>query len=168
MTQDFPNAMMHFNHFIRPHQQKIIHCDMLLLLMARGSGVLCAPNTQKIDIILPFLVNGDAIKPTNVGAILCQVKNDKTYADTPKPNLFKEMDPYEIGFLPAWALAVPLIKVFMALVSVKSVVDIVRHEPTETYNAVVYDIWIAGLSPEVYASITKANQSTWAATLAAT
>ncbi|KAF9490348.1 hypothetical protein BDN71DRAFT_1400269, partial [Pleurotus eryngii] len=168
MTQEFPKAMMHFNHFIRPHQQKIIHRDMLLLLMARGAGVLCAPNTRKIDIILPFLVDGDTIKPTNVGAILCQVKNDKSYTDTPEPELFKDMNPYKIGFLPARAPAVPLIKVFMALASVKSVVDIVRHEPTGTYNAVVYDIWIAGLSPDVYALITEANQSIWAATLAAT
>lgn len=38
LREDFPNAMMHFNHFIRPHQQKIIHRDMLLLLMARGAG----------------------------------------------------------------------------------------------------------------------------------
>ncbi|KAG5221481.1 hypothetical protein IMY05_C4393000400 [Salix suchowensis] len=98
MTQEFPKAMMHFNHFIRPHQQKIIHRDMLLLLMARGAGVLCAPNTRKIDIILPFLVDGDTIKPTNVGAILCQVKNDKSYTDTPEPELFKDMIHIRLGF----------------------------------------------------------------------
>ncbi|KAF4565405.1 hypothetical protein EYR36_001976 [Pleurotus pulmonarius] len=168
LCKDFPCAMMHFNHFIRPHQQKIIHRDMLLLLMARGAGVLCAPNTPKIDIILPFLIDGNGIKPTNVGAILCQVKNEKTYTETPKPKLFEEMDPYDIKFLPEGAPAVPLIKVFMALASAHSAVDIVRHEPTEAYNAVVYDIWIAGLSSDVYAPITETNQSIWTAALAAT
>ncbi|KAL0945534.1 hypothetical protein HGRIS_014895 [Hohenbuehelia grisea] len=168
MASDFPDAVMHFNHFVRPHQQKIIHRDLLLLLMGRGAGVLCAPNTRSIDFALPFLVHDDSIKPSNFGAILVQVKNDQKYTAKAQPPLFQEIDPYKIGVLNQGDAAVPLIKIFMTLSSVEAGITIVRHKPTAAYDAIVYDIWIAGLTPEVYAPITKDDQSIWLAALAAT
>ncbi|KAL0953497.1 hypothetical protein HGRIS_014924 [Hohenbuehelia grisea] len=165
---DFPGAVMHFNHFIKPHQQKIIHRDFLLLLMGRGAGFLCATNTTKVDIAVPFLVENDVIHPSNVGAILFQIKNDKKYTAQPQPGRFKEMDPRKIGFLREGDPAVPLIKVFMTFSSIKAGVTIVRHKPTAAYNAVVYDIWIAGLSHDIYVPIAETDQSIWLAALAAT
>ncbi|KAL0948165.1 hypothetical protein HGRIS_014960 [Hohenbuehelia grisea] len=167
LASDFPDALMHFNHFIRPHQQKIIHRDSLLLLMGRGAGVLCAPNTRSIDIAIPFLLQDDRIQSSNFGAILVQVKNDQKYTVKPQPALFQDIDPYKIGVLREGDSAVPLVKIFMTLSSIEAGVNIVRHEPTEAYKAIVYDIWIAGLSPDVYAPITNEDQSIWLAALAA-
>ncbi|KAL0960694.1 hypothetical protein HGRIS_005719 [Hohenbuehelia grisea] len=168
MASDFPAGMIHFNHFIKPQHANIIHRDFLLLLMGRGAGVLCAPDsdTPRIDIALPFLVHNDVIQASNAGAILIQVQNDKKYTVEAQPGLFTEMDPYEVGVLRAGDPAVPLIKVFMALSSQEAGVTIVRHAPGAGYNAVVYDVWIAGLSPDVDAPIAEADQSIWATTLA--
>lgn len=171
MSLDFPNAMMHFNHLVKLHQQKIIHRDFLLLLMGRGAGVLCANNTTKVDFIIPFLLQDDIIHSSNVAAIVGQAKTDRSFAVNAQPGMFAVMHPRRIGFPREGDPAVPLIRVFMALSSLQFGVTIERHEPTADYSAIIYDIWIAGLTPDVYAHnapVTHTDQSIWLAALAAT
>jgi hypothetical protein len=55
LQQDFPEAKMHFNHFIKLHDFKSINKESLLFLMTRGAGVLCANNHTSIDAVNVFL-----------------------------------------------------------------------------------------------------------------
>ena len=146
LQRDFPDAMMHFNHFVKLHDFKSIDKKRLLLLMTRGAGVLCANGQASIDAANVFLLSGTKLTTDNFGLILKQIKNDARYTHVPKPKLFASMDPYDIGILKAGDAPVPLIRIFFALAAKTPSLHVYRHDPSPTYNAVVYDIWSAGLS----------------------
>ncbi|KAL0946391.1 hypothetical protein HGRIS_012620 [Hohenbuehelia grisea] len=148
LATDFRDAKMHFNHYIKLHEQSAIDRDCLLLQSGRGAAIMCAPNQTSIDLIHPFLVNGDLIVPDNAGLGLIQVNNDEKYGLSSHGELFQSMDPYHLGILQADDPPVPLVRIVFALASRKSGVVAVRHAPSEEYNAVRYDIWIAGLSSD--------------------
>jgi hypothetical protein len=58
------------------------------------------------------------------------------------------MDLYDRGILKAGDAAVPVIRIFFALAARTPCLHVTRHDPSSTYNAIIYDIWCAGLSPE--------------------
>jgi hypothetical protein len=58
LQKDFPNAQLHFNHFIKVHEHKAIDIESLLLLQGRGSAILCANNHTGIDSVNVFLKDG--------------------------------------------------------------------------------------------------------------
>jgi hypothetical protein len=60
LSVDFPNAYLHFNHFVKVHQKNAaaIGSEALLLLQGRGAGVLCGNGQKSIDAIVTFLENG--------------------------------------------------------------------------------------------------------------
>ena len=147
LQQDFPNAKMHFNHFVKLHDFKSIDKECLLLLMTRGAGVLCANNQASIDAVTVFLVSGTKLTTDNIGLGLHQFKNDPNYSVNPQPELFASMDPYKRGILKEGDAAVPIVKTVFALAAKKSGLHVTRHDPSEAYNAVVYNIWCAGLDP---------------------
>jgi hypothetical protein len=161
LQQDFPKATMHFNHFIKLHNYKSINKESLLLLMTRGAGVLCVNNHTSIDAVNVFLRSGTKLSIDNLGLILYQIKNDASYTDTPKPNLFDAMDPYSLKILKTEDAAVPLIRIFFALAARTPCLKVTRHEPTTTYNAVIYDIWCGGLSSTVLNPITEETNDIW-------
>jgi hypothetical protein len=48
---DFPNAQLHFHHFVKVHELKAIEMERLVLLHGRGAAVLCGNNhreTQRV------------------------------------------------------------------------------------------------------------------------
>ena len=149
LQHDFPNAKMHFNHFVKLHDYKSINKLCLMLLMTRAAGILCANNFSSIDAITVFLRSGTKLVLDNLGLILYQIKNDSRYNHDPKPKAFEVMDPYQLGILNAGDAAIPLIRIFFALAAKSPRLVVARHAPTSNYNAIVYDIWCAGISSQV-------------------
>jgi len=165
LKADFPRAQLHFNHFVKVHEHKAIDLTSLLLLKGRGAGVLCANNQAGIDAVNIFLCNGTTLIRNNAGLILQQIKNDSKFTDQPEQKLFDAMDPYSLRILDANQPAVPLIKIVFALAAKKPRLDVVRYEPTEDYDAIVYEIWCAGLSPDILGPISDQQASLWDALL---
>ncbi len=155
LQEDFPRAVMHFNHFIKIHDFKSIDKEFLLLRMSRGAGILCANNHSHIDVINVFLRSGTKLGINNFGLVLYQIKNDSHYTHIPKLELFSGMDPYELRILKPEDAPVPVIRFFFALAARTPCLNVTRHDPAtdKNYKAVTYDIWCAGLSPEVLSPI---------------
>jgi hypothetical protein len=167
LRDDFPNAKMHFNHYIKVHECKVISAKNLLLLAGRGAAVLCATNQQAIDGINPFLRSGSLLSENNLGLILWQVKADKSFTHKPQPDMFCTMNPYRVEILKEGEAAVPIIKIIFALAAKQPSLNVIRHPPSADYNAVVYDIWCSGLSSKFLTPIKPNQEGTWEALLQA-
>jgi len=165
LYEDFPDAKMHFNHYIKVHQHKSITAERLLLLSARGAAVLCGHSQEGIDGINPFLCNGTELSRANLGLILWQAKNDQSYTNTVQQKYFNNMDPYYLGILEEGDDAVPIIKIIFALASSTPGLHVKRHAPSADYGACVYEIWCAGLVPQNLAPVTSTNNNLWTALL---
>lgn len=158
---DFPNSQTHFNHYIKIHEYAAIHTHYLLLLLSRGAGILCANNQYAIDGINPFLCNGPKLGLDNLGLILWQGKNDSKFTHLPRSELFQAMDVYKLGILENDSPAIPLIRIVFALAAKTSSLTVVRHPPSPQYNAVVYDVWSSGLSPDFLDAVKPSQSGTW-------
>jgi hypothetical protein len=168
LRTDFPDAKMHFNHYVNVHEYAVINAGSLMLLFSRGAGILCANNQYAIDGINPFLCNGEGLSLNNLGLILWQGKNDSAFTATSQPALFTAMDVYKLRILKEGDAAVPLIKIVFALAARTPSITVDRHPPSTTgYNAVVYDIWCAGLSPDILKAVEPTQATIWDALLQA-
>jgi hypothetical protein len=95
----FKNAMMHFNHLIKPQEQGTLARSYLLRFMARGAAALGAKSVVNcqpgISAVYPYLYGGTDLDIDKVGFILVQVKNNSTkYADESLDEVFSKMDPF--------------------------------------------------------------------------
>jgi hypothetical protein len=93
----FKNAMMHFNHLIRPQEQGALGLPFLLHFMARGAAALGANCQPGFDAVYPFLYNGTLLDIDNVGFIIVQVRNS-TESESKSGTLddmFLKMDPFD-------------------------------------------------------------------------
>jgi hypothetical protein len=91
----FKDAMMHFNHLIKPRDQKSLKRSNLLFFMARGAAALGANCQPGFDAVYPYLYGGTDLDIDKVGFIIVQVKNDSTsYKDPSLDELFSKMDPF--------------------------------------------------------------------------
>ena len=163
LAEDFADSHMYFNHYIKVHEFKGINARSLLHLSTRGAAVLCANNQEAIDGINPFLYKGTDIRYNNLGLILWQSKNNAIYTDKPEPSFFTAMDPYKLAILKEPDKPVPLIKIVFALAAKTPSLNVVRRPPSDVYDAVVYEIWCAGISQEILGSVENAQEPTWAA-----
>lgn len=161
LLKDFPNSRLRFSHFVKVHEYRAIDMDSLLLLLGRGAAVLCANNQTGIDAILVFLRDGTSLVRGNAGLCLVQVKNDPKYSTKPQPKVFSAMKPYDLGILEEGDPSVPLIKIVFALAARKPCLNVVRRAPTKEYGAVVYEIWCAGLSPDILQPIISQETGVW-------
>jgi hypothetical protein len=80
-----------------------------------------------------------------------------TYTNIVQQECFDVMDPYKYGILAPGDAPCPIIRIFFALAARKPSINVVRHAPTTDYNSLIYDIWCAGLSPELFAPILHAD-----------
>ncbi|KDR72947.1 hypothetical protein GALMADRAFT_228637 [Galerina marginata CBS 339.88] len=167
LYQDFPDAFMHFNHFVKMHSFSCIDKQNVLLLVTRGAAVLCASRLGDIDGLNVFLKAGTKIAIDNLGLLLWQVKNDASFTDIPKPDKFESMDPYKLNILKTGDAPVPVIRILFALAAERPSLHVTRHEPSIDYGAVKYDIWIAGLSPDHLKPIDLQKADVWEAILQA-
>jgi hypothetical protein len=161
LARDFADSYMHFNHYIKVHEYAGIDAESLLLLSSRGAAVLCANNQHAIDGINPFLFRGTTLQYDNLGLILWQAKNNAAYTAEPRSSLFTDMDPYDLEILKEGDQPIPLIKIVFALAAREPSVKVERREPSEGYNAVVYEIWCAGISPDNLHTVEPAHATTW-------
>jgi hypothetical protein len=148
IAKDFPHAKMHFNHYIKVHELNSINARSMLLLAARGAGVLCANTQEAIDGANVFLCNGTELSLSSLGLVLWQVKNDSRFGESAEQHLFDGIDPYKLRILAEGEPAIPIIKIVFALASKTASLVVKRHEPSAAYNACVYEIWCAGIIKE--------------------
>ena len=164
LKQDFPNAKLHLNHFIKVHDVDI---TSLLLLQGRGAGVLCAHSQSGVDAIITFLNDDARLVRSNAGLILVQIKNNPQYSHLPHAKLFVAMDPFDLAIIKKGEDAVPLIKIIFALGAKTPYLNVKRHHPTAEYGAVVYEIWCAGVSPDILGPVEHQDADVWNALLEA-
>lgn len=96
----FAKAQMHFNHVIKPQEQKLLTRRYLLLFMARGAAALGANCQPGFDAVYPFLYNSndERLNVENVGFVIVQVKNDPSVSPS-NDEVFKKMDPFGCSLL---------------------------------------------------------------------
>ncbi|KAK0450322.1 uncharacterized protein EV420DRAFT_748676 [Desarmillaria tabescens] len=167
----FANAKLSFNHVIKPHQWKVLNRHLLLGFIARAAAILCANNQPGVDIVFPYLYYDDKLCVWNVGFILVQVKNDPTYTNAPKANLFDLMDPFALGLFEKDQPTVPIIRMVFALAAPEASVTQVHYGQGTTNTGPVddrftsYDFWCAGISPTCLKPVVDTAQCTWNALL---
>jgi len=164
----FSDARLHFNHFIKVHQHRIINRKYLLKLMTRGAAVLCGNSQAGVDGVIPVVFQGSRLEVHNGSAILWQSKAGGNYNHEPVPALFDSMDPHELGIFDRTdGLAdTPIIRIIFALAAEKPSITFLPPRTTEgSYKA--YDIWCSGVSSNLLASIKKEAEETWESLVAA-
>lgn len=161
----FADVNLHFNHFVKRQQQDNLNEEVMRRFIARCAAVMGANNQAGFDIIIPT-VAGDTIEKSSQGLIIYQIKNDDTYGATVQPRLFDAMDPVAMGFISHdEKLPTPIIRMVFALAGKTPAVT---HVETQTQgNFTSYDIWISGLSPEMFSVVNEADQATWDTLLSA-
>ncbi|KAH9830317.1 uncharacterized protein C8Q71DRAFT_695759, partial [Rhodofomes roseus] len=148
--RDFDGCFMHFNHFVKVHQQSLLHQKYLLGYLGRGAAVLCANSQPGVDAVLTGIRSLTA-HTSNLIPILVQSKNDMHYTARPDERLFEAMNPYDLGI---WGpndanTNKRVIRVVFALAVQRenAQVTMKRREITKVGETFVsYDIWIAGLA----------------------
>jgi hypothetical protein len=178
-SEVFAGSKMHFNHFIKVHDFKVINRAFLWRLIARGAAVLCANYQWGVDILLPFLYFDNKVGRDNVSAIFIQVKNDKRFSSRPCLFLFDAMNPYFLGFFDVdEQKPVPIIRMVFALAANKACVEAVENAPLRrnpprnarskgkkqasvcaAYTA--YDIWCAGTSAETFSVVEPGDEDVY-------
>jgi hypothetical protein len=108
-------SWMHFNHFIKPQEQKLLNRTLLLTYMAHGAAALGANGQPGFDAIYPYLYDDTYLDIKNIGFIIVQVKkNDVTKASPAE--IFKKMDPFACGLLDeSDDFHIPIIRMVFAL-----------------------------------------------------
>ena len=170
----FGQAYMHFNHFIKPQEWKLLERGYLLLYLARGAAALGANCQPAFDAVYPFLYGGKELVRKRVGFIIVQVKNDSN-THRPINNIFPNMDPRKCRLLDESDIEdnvfpIPIIRLLFLLSSEEDCV--IREEgPHETSPYFTsYDFICHGVGekvfrpvqdcPDVWASLI--NKSPWA------
>ena len=166
---------MHFNHFIKPHEQKVLAKPYLLTFMACGAAALGANGQPGFDAVYPFLYGGLDLDVDKIGFIIIQVKKNDV-SEVAQDLVFKKMDPFACGLLDLDQLdrkyPILIIRIVFALCSNASKVT---HK---TYSSPVkgalyfdddgqpyftmYDFWCSGISDEVLQPVGEAPKR-WAA-----
>ena len=167
LHQDFPISKMYLNHYVKVHEYAAIDAESLLLLASQGAGIFCANGQYVIDGINLFLFHGTTLAFKNLSLMLWQGKNDAAFTATPQPSVFEAMDVYKLKIMKEGDVAVPLIKIVFVLATRTGCLTVVRHPPLVDYNAVVYEIWCAGISPDIFNAVKPSQANTWAALLQA-
>ncbi|RXW15099.1 hypothetical protein EST38_g10747, partial [Candolleomyces aberdarensis] len=161
----FKDTTIYCTHWLKPHQDKIVSTHYLVRLFARGAAVLCGNNHSGIDGVMPYLYKGTTLAASNIGAILWQSKNDEKYGNNPQVDLFTSMDPYSTGLFDE-PTDIPVIRIVFALAAKERSIEIVTTgESKSGQKFTTYDIWVAGLGPEIFGVMT--DKGVWEALLQA-
>jgi hypothetical protein len=147
-------SWMHFNHFIKPQEQKLLNRTSLLAYMARGAAALGANGQPGFDTIYPYLYDDTYLDIKNIGFIIVQVKkNDVTKAS--RAEIFKKMDPFACGLLDkSDDFHISIIRMVFALCSKEAgVIPMEYSSPSEGASSIdsggaplftSYDFWCSG------------------------
>jgi hypothetical protein len=184
----FDKAYMHFNHFIKPQEQKLLSRGYLLLYLARGAAALGANCQPGFDAVYPFIYGSTELVRNRVGFIIVQVKNDSN-PHRPMLDVFPNMDPFACGLLRDSDLEdgrfpIPIIRLLFLLA--RGTPEVRRKEYTlpslgvgTTSSSLAtnglpsftsYDFVCQGISPEIFRPVNHLpdvwealiNKSQWA------
>jgi hypothetical protein len=156
---------MHFNHFIKAQEHKVISHQYLTAFIARGAAILGANCQPGLDAVFPYLFGNSSLEETNVGFILVQVKNDAKYS-RPNTELFRSMDPFKCGLFNDSCIdgcfSIPIIRIVFALRGRMSgqVTPMTYSKPSKGANPshftkagqprfTSYDYWCSGIGPNL-------------------
>jgi hypothetical protein len=175
--QVFDNALMHFNHFVKPQEQKLLTRGHLLRFMARGAAALGANCQPGIDAVYPYLYGSTDLDVKNVGFIVVQVKKNEVSKPS-QAKIFQKMDPFGCGLLLEsdqvdGKFPIPIIRIVFALCSSKApaVTRKTYTSPSEGASSVdndgqsrftSYDFWCSGIGPSILQPVEEAPKR-WAA-----
>ena len=175
--QVFANARMHFNHFIKPHEQRVISRQYLVRFLARGAAALGANCQPGFDAVYPFLYEALELDPEKLGFIIVQVKNDSNENRATGDDVFRKMDPFECGLLDKSkkdTLTVPIIRIVFWLPGTKHSVTSQVYSSPSNGAAILddcqqplitsYDYVCSGVSPDVLRPV-KQHPEMWTAML---
>jgi len=155
----FNNVNLYFNHFVKRQQQNKLDKKLMRKFIARCAAVMGANNQVGLDMATPMF-KGDVVKENTQSLIMYQIKNDPHYGATVQPRLFDLMDPVALGFIDVGEkLELPIIRIVFALGGRTCAISHVEKQ--ELGNFTSYDIWISGLSPEVFCVVDENDQDTW-------
>jgi len=116
----FKEVHMHFNHFIKPYERKIVSCQYLVCFMAHGAvalGTNCQPG---FDAVYPYLYKALNLDEEKLGFVIVQVKNNSSFNQTNVNEVFQKMDPFKCGLLDKSkmdVLTIPIIHILFLLSS---------------------------------------------------
>ncbi|KAI0302885.1 hypothetical protein B0F90DRAFT_1925030 [Multifurca ochricompacta] len=118
----FKGARMHFNHFIKPYEQKVLARKYLIRFMARGAAALGANCQPGFDAVYPFLYGDIHLDVQKLGFIIVQVKNNASISPKKFNGIFRDMDPFESELLDAsdkknGIFQIPIIRLLFSLSS---------------------------------------------------
>ncbi len=80
--------MMHFNHFIKPQEQKLLAVDYLLAFISCGMAALGANCQPGVDAVYLFLYGGTNLDTKKVGFIMVQVKKNDSSNEESQAKIF--------------------------------------------------------------------------------
>ncbi|KAH9169720.1 hypothetical protein EDB89DRAFT_2072715 [Lactarius sanguifluus] len=98
---------MHFNHFIKPQEQKLLAQPYLLTFMSHSTAALGANCQPGVDAVYPYLYGGTDLN----------VKKNDTSSDEAQAKIFWKMDSFDCGLLtrPDFYFPIPIIRIDFAL-----------------------------------------------------
>lgn len=174
--QMFGNTFMHFTHFIKPQEQKLLARPYLPLFMARGAAVLGANCQPGVDAVYPYLYGRTDLSSKDIGFILVQVKkNDVSFNS--RDEIFKNMDPFKCGLLQDsdcvdGNFPIPIIRIVFALCDRPSTgMGVVQQQPYTPPSQVLsyidggggprflsFDFWCSGVDPDIIEPVKEAPE----------
>lgn len=169
----FSNALMHYNHFIKAHEQKVLKRPHLLAFMARGAAAFGANCQPGFDILYPFLFGGDTVLSVKkLGLAISQIKKNDLKSRKARARVFKKMDPYACGLLDLDHIdeddlfPILIIRIVFALCSDEPGVTIQAYSsPLEGASYldcnghprfISYDFWCLGVNPDILQPVKEA------------
>ncbi len=175
--QVFDAAMMHFNHFIKPQEQKLLAVDYLLAFISRGAAALGANCQPGVDAVYPFLYGGTDLDTKKVGFIMVQVKKNDSSNEESQAKIFRKMDPFDCGLVPesrGLNYPIPVIRLVFALCCKEPGLTQKTYEsPSEGALSLgkdgqprftSYDFWCSGIAPDIFRAVEEAK-GRWTALL---
>ncbi|KAH9016325.1 hypothetical protein EDB84DRAFT_1276909 [Lactarius hengduanensis] len=172
----FDGAMMHFNHFIKPQEQKLLARPYLLAFMSRGAAALGANCQPGVDAVYPYLYGGTDLDVKKIGFILVQVKKNDSSSVEAQAKIFRKMDPFDCGLVtgPDFYFPIPIIRIVFALGGKES--GVTRKTYTSPSDGALsvdrggrprftsYDFWCSGIYPNIFQAVEEAPER-WRALL---
>jgi hypothetical protein len=176
--QVFGNARMHFNHFIKPYEQRTISSQYLIRFLARGAAALGANCQPGFDAVYPFLYEALHLDTEKLGFIIVQVKNDPNVYRKTISEIFRKMDPFECGLVAQdksktqRPFTVPIIRILFLLSGTKDTVEPMEYSSPSEGAATLddrqqplftsYDYVCSGVSPAILGPVRK-HPDSWKA-----
>lgn len=155
----FADVHLHFNHVVKRQVQKV-NMGVFRGLIARCAAFMGANGQAGFDIGVPTVRGIGIVNDETQGMALLRIKNDPRFTEEVVPELFDRMDPVTLKLIDTdTTLKTPIIRIVFALAANTPAVRCV--ETRKQANFTSYDIWVAGLSPDVLAVIDMKDQAIW-------